>query len=244
MGRIFSGTSGFAYPAWKPGFYPADVPQKRFLEHYATRLNAVEINYSFRRMPAPDTLRNWADATPPGFLFAMKANQRITHFQKLKDAGDSTAYFLGTLDPLRSTGRLGPVLFQLPPQLKADPALLRDFLTLLPTGVRSAFEFRDESWLAEPIYTILADRNVSLCVAESDRLTVPEVVTADFVYFRLRKPEYTADEIAAAAARAGELAAGGKDVFVFFKHEETPDGAIYAERLRALTGGPIIRASA
>lgn len=231
MAQLFAGTSGFAYPNWKPGFYPRDLPQKKFLEHYATRLNSVEINYTFRRMPAAGTLAGWAAATPAGFRFALKANQRITHFQKLKDAAQPTAYFLGALDPLRAAGRLGPVLFQLPPYLRCDVELLRDYLTLLPADVRTAFEFRHESWLVEPVYQVLAERNVSLCVAESDRLTVPQVVTADFVYFRLRKPEYGPDEIATMRTRARDLVGGGKDVFVFFKHEDTPDGALCAEQL-------------
>jgi len=243
MAQLFAGTSGFAYPQWKPRFYPEDVPQKRFLEHYATRLNAVEINYTFRRMPAAATLAGWAGATPAGFVFAMKAHQQITHFRKLKDAGEPTRFFLEALEPLRSAGRLGPVLFQLPPHLRCDVALLREYLTLLPDDVRAAFEFRHESWLSEPVYQLLRERNVALCVAESDRLTVPEVVTADFVYFRLRKPEYTADEVATMRARAEALVAGGKDVLVFFKHEETPEGALCAEQLLRASAVPGLEAT-
>lgn len=241
MAQLYAGTSGFAYPQWKPGFYPDKLPQKKFLEHYASRLNAVEINYTFRRMPKPDTLAAWAGATPPGFVFALKANQRITHFQKLRDAQDSTAYFLNAIEPLRAAGRLGPVLFQLPPYLRCDVDLLRDFLPLLPSGLRVAFEFRHESWLTEEVFQVLADRNVSLCLAESEKLTIPSVITADFVYFRLRKPQYTADEVAAMRARALELVAGGKDALVFFKHEESPEGALYAEQLlraKADAAGP------
>ncbi len=233
MPQLFAGTSGFAYPQWKPRFYPEKLPQKRFLEHYATRLNAVEINYTFRHMPNETTLASWAAATPAGFRFALKANQRITHFQKLKDAAESTSFFLGALEPLRAADRLGPVLFQLPPYLRSDAQLLRDYLALLPRDLQAAFEFRHESWLSDEIYGILAERNVCLCLAESDRLTVPEVITADFVYFRLRKPEYTPAEVAAARVRALELVAAGKDTFVFFKHEETPDGALCAEQLLA-----------
>lgn len=233
MAELFAGTSGFAYPQWKPVFYPEKLPQKRFLEHYATRLNAVEINYTFRRMPNAATLAAWAEATGPGFRFALKAHQQITHFRKLKDAEEPTRFFLERLEALRSARRLGPVLFQLPPYLRCDVALLRDYLALLPEDLAAAFEFRHESWLTEPIYQLLADRNVSLCLAESERLTVPAVITADFVYFRLRKPDYAPEEVANMRARALELVAAGKDAFVFFKHEETPDGALYAERLLA-----------
>ncbi len=231
MAQLFAGTSGFAYPQWKPGFYPEDVPQKRFLEHYATRLNAVEINYPFRHMPNPATLESWAAATPAAFRFALKAHQQITHFRKLKDAAEPTHFFLGRLAPLREAGRLGPVLFQLPPYLRKDLRLLGDYLPLLPGDLRVAFEFRHVSWLGDDVYQLLADRNISLCVAESDQLIVPEVITADFVYFRLRKPDYTPDEVAATRERAQALVAAGKDVFVFYTHEETPEGALNAERL-------------
>ena len=231
MATLYAGTSGFAYEAWKPGFYPAKVPSKQFLKYYAERLNCVEINYTFRRLPSASTLQNWVESTPPGFVFAVKANQRITHILRLKNAGEATELFLKMIDPLRTSRRLGPILFQLGPTQKCDVALLHDYLALLPEGMRYAFEFRHTSWLAEPVYEELRRRNVSLCVAESERLEVPEVVTADFVYFRLRKPDYTAEDVAGIRARADELLAAGRDLYLMFKHEETPEGAINAERL-------------
>jgi len=231
MATLYAGTSGFAYPAWKPGFYPAKLPAKQFLHYYAQRLNCVEINYTFRRLPSASTLQNWVEATPPGFVFAVKANQRITHILRLKNAAEATALFLKMIDPLRSARRLGPILFQLPPQLKCDEALLRDFLALLPPDLRYAFEFRHTSWLAEPVYELLRRRNVALCLAESEKLEVPKVITADFVYYRLRKPEYTEADLDAIAAGARELLATGRDLYLMFKHEETPEGAINAERL-------------
>ena len=231
MATLYAGTSGFAYAAWKPGFYPAKLASKQFLNHYASRLNCVEINYTFRRLPSASTLEGWVAATPPGFVFAVKANQRITHIARLKNAGEATELFFRMIDPLRTSRRLGPVLFQLPPNLKCDVALLRDYLALLPEGMRYAFEFRNESWLAEPVYDELRARNISLCVAESERLEVPEVITADFVYYRLRKPDYTEADVDAFAARAKELLAGGRDLYLMFKHEETPEGALNAETL-------------
>ena len=132
MASLYAGTSGFAYPAWKPEFYPADVAASRFLEHYAGRLNCVEINYTFRRTPQRSTLEAWAQGTPPGFVFAVKAHQRITHVARLLDAGEPTAYFLTSLEPLRAAGKLGPVLFQLPPYLHLDLPRLAAFLDLLP----------------------------------------------------------------------------------------------------------------
>src|SRR5664279_496682 len=231
MATLYAGTSGFAYPAWKPGFYPAKTPANQFLKYYAQRLNCVEINYTFRRLPSASTLQNWVAQTAAGFVFAVKANMRITHILRLKNAGDATELFLKMIDPLRSARRLGPILFQLPPTLKCDVELLSDYLELLPTDLRYAFEFRHASWLAEPVYDELRRRNISLCVAESERLEVPEVITADFVYFRLRKPEYTAEDVAGIAARAKELLSAGRDLYVMFKHEESPDGALNAELL-------------
>src|ERR1700733_6161733 len=231
MATLYAGTSGFAYPAWKPGFYPAKLPSKLFLKHYAERLNCVEINYTFRRLPSASTLQNWVAATPAGFVFAVKANQRITHILRLKNAAQATELFLKMIDPLRSARRLGPILFQLPPALKCDVALLHDYLELLPGDLRYAFEFRHASWLAEPVYEELRRRNVSLRVAESERLEVPEVITADFVYYRLRKPDYTAEDVAGNRARAPDLLAAGGGLYLMFKHEETPDGALNAELL-------------
>lgn len=231
MATLYAGTSGFAYPAWKPGFYPAKLASKNFLKHYAERLNCVEINYTFRRLPSATTLQAWVDATPAGFVFAVKANQRITHILRLKGAAEATELFLKMIDPLRTSRRLGPILFQLPPALKCDVPLLSDYLDLLPSGLRYAFEFRNVSWLAEPVYEQLRRRNISLCVAESEKLEVPEVITADFVYYRLRKPDYTADDVAAIRARAADLIATGRDLYLMFKHEETPEGALNAETL-------------
>jgi uncharacterized protein YecE (DUF72 family) len=231
MAHLFAGTSGFAYPQWKPRFYPEDVPQKKFLDYYASRLNAVEINYTFRRLPAAATLENWVRATPAGFVFSLKAHMRITHLRRLKNADEALDVFLKAIDPLRSARRLGPVLFQLPPQFKSDPAVLADFLKLLPPDLRFAFEFRHTSWLNDEVYRLLQDHKVCLCLAESEKLEVPHVVTADFVYFRLRKPEYSQVDLAEIEAKCRELLGTAKDLFVFFKHEDTPEGALYAEAL-------------
>jgi uncharacterized protein YecE (DUF72 family) len=231
MAQLYTGTSGFAYPSWKPRFYPADVPEKKFLEHYAQRLNCVEINYTFRRLPAATTLENWVNATPSGFCFACKANMRITHIMRLKDVSSALDLFLRSIDPLRTARRLGPILFQLPPNLKFDLPLLTDFLALLPNDLRFTIEFRHASWLVDAVYELLRKYNVSLCVAESEKLEIPQVITADFIYYRLRKPEYSEDERKAIAERTRELLQQGKDLYLFFKHEETPEGAMYAEEL-------------
>jgi uncharacterized protein YecE (DUF72 family) len=235
---LYAGTSGFAYPSWKPRFYPKEVPTRSFLEYYSRRLNCVEINYTFRRLPAATTLENWIKTTPEGFLFVVKGHERITHILRLKNAVQFTDVFLRAIDPLRATHRLGPILFQLPPFFRSDPAILEGFLASLPNDLRYAFEFRHPSWLEEPTYAVLRKHNVALCWAETEKLEVPEVNTADFVYFRLRKPEYPPEELQAISEKVRGLLAEGRDVFVFFKHEETPEGALYAQHiLKAVPGG-------
>jgi uncharacterized protein YecE (DUF72 family) len=234
-GRLFAGTSGFSYPAWKPDFYPKDLPAKRFLEHYATRLNSVEVNYTFRRLASASVLGGWLNATPGDFQFACKAHQTLTHIMKMKDAESFTEVFLKSLEPLRAARRLGPVLYQFAPTFKCDLARLDGYLPLLPPDIRFAFEFRHASWLVDDVYERLARRNIALCLAESDRLEVPKVFTADFVYFRLRKGDYSDEGRAEIRERVHGILAGGRDAYVYFKHEEDPRGAIWAEELLKLT---------
>jgi uncharacterized protein YecE (DUF72 family) len=235
MPRLYAGSSGFAYSSWKPAFYPAKLPADKFLETYSRRLNAVEINYTFRRLPSASTLEKWVKSTPDGFVFAVKANMRITHILKLKEAREATELFLKMIDPLRTARRLGPILFQLGPTFKRDDAVLTDYLALLPgdAAMRYAFEFRHASWLNDETYAILAKHNVSLCLAESEKLEIPKVVTANFVYSRLRKAEYTPDTLRQIEMQTREQLDSGRDVLAFFKHEEDPQGALYAEDLLA-----------
>lgn len=230
MPTLYAGTSGFAYASWKPDFYPEKLPSKKFLGYYSERLNAVEVNYTFRRLPSASTLENWVSQTRDGFVFPLKAHMRITHIQRLKPS-EFTEVFFKAIEPLRSSRRLGPVLFQLPPAMKCDEALLADFLATLPNDIRYAFEFRHVSWLVDPVYKLLEKHGIALCLAESEKLTIPEVITANFVYSRLRMPEYTPEDRKEIAARVEQLRAKGQDVYVFFKHEETAAGALYAEEL-------------
>lgn len=230
MATLYAGTSGFAYPAWKPDFYPQKLPAKKFLQHYATRLNAVEANYTFRRLPSAKVLESWVAETPAHFRFAVKAHQRITHIDRLA-VSEFTEVFFRAIDPLRVTGRLGPVLVQLPPNLSIDTAKLAAFLQAAPDDIPLAFEFRNKSWFSEETYDLLAKHRAALCLAESEKIVVPERLTAGFVYFRLRKEDYTAEERAEIRAKVLALVADGRDVYAFFKHEESPAGALYAEAL-------------
>jgi uncharacterized protein YecE (DUF72 family) len=232
MGKLYAGTSGWAYPQWKPDFYPAKLPAAKFLAYYGTRLNSVELNYTFRRFPTEKLLAGWIAATPADFKFAVKAHQNITHVKRLKDAEEWTSRFLASLGSLQEAGKLGPVLFQLPPFLRCDLPRLKDFLAQLPRDARVAFEFRHESWFSGEVFEALREAHAALCQAESEKLATPNVQTAGFAYFRLRKQGYSTNERAELARQALELAQTG-DVFTYFKHEDTPEGALYAEELLA-----------
>jgi uncharacterized protein YecE (DUF72 family) len=235
MAQFFAGTSGWAYPTWKPGFYPEKLAQKKFLGHYATRLNTVEVNFTFRQLVKETTIQNWMQDTPAHFRFGVKAHQVITHIKRLKGTEDFVPRFLATIEPLAAAGKLGPVLFQLPPNLKADGALLKDFLAVLPRTVPATFEFRNASWFSDATWDLLRSSNVALCVAETETMNTPEVVTAPFVYYRFRKPSYSGEERTSMIDRIRQHLAGGHDVFAYFKHEETPEGALYAvDLLRAV----------
>ena len=231
---LYVGTSGWAYSIWKPEFYPKDVSAKNFLKFYATKLNAVEVNYTFRRLLSEKAAETWMNDAGPDFRFAAKANQYITHMRRLKDAEEPLKRFLGSLEPLLRRKQLGPVLFQLPPNLKADVAVLSEFLALLPRAVQAAFEFRHESWFNDETYEELKKRNVALCIAETESITTPEERTAKYIYFRFRKPSYDGAEICKLADRVERCLSDGLETYAFFKHEEDPRSPLNAVEL--LTG--------
>jgi uncharacterized protein YecE (DUF72 family) len=230
MGRVFCGVSGWAYAKWKPDFYPAKLSSAKFLGFYASHLNSVEVNYTFRSFPTEKLLGNWIAATPPDFEFAVKAHQSITHIKRLKNVAEATAKFISSLKPLQEANKLGPVLFQLPPNLKFDLKLLQDFLTELPGKTRCTIEFRNASWFVEDVFQALAKRNVALCLAESDDLVTPDKRTADFCYLRLRKEGYSANNRTAISRRVGSLAQHG-EVFAYYKHFDAPECPLQAEEL-------------
>jgi uncharacterized protein YecE (DUF72 family) len=237
MAQLYAGTSGWAYPSWKPDFYPAKLAQSKFLQHYATQLNAVEVNFTFRQLLKETTAQKWIAETPAGFRLTIKAHQVITHIKRLKNTEDFLPRFLSTIEPIARAEKLGPLLFQLPPNLKADARLLEDFLATLPRAVASAFEFRHESWFTDEIFNLLKGANRALCVAETEERSTPDVVTADFCYYRHRKPSYTPEERHAMVNRIRENLNDGRNVFAYFKHEETPEGAIYAVDMLKEVGG-------
>jgi uncharacterized protein YecE (DUF72 family) len=241
--RLFAGTSGWSYPTWKPEFYPAKLPARRFLEHYASRLNSVEVNYTFRALPTETQLVGWMEAAGPGFRFSFKAPEIVTHRKRLRDCGDAVDRFLTALAPVRNAGALGCLLFQLPPNLKADVPRLEAFLALpqMANAGRVCFEFRHESWFAEETWAVLRGYGAAICIAESDDLATPEVQTApDFACYRLRMPGgYDATALADHAARFHALSAT-RDVFVYYKHEDAPFGPIAAESMLQQAAAQVI----
>lgn len=233
-GTLYLGTSGFAYDEWKNGvFYPVGVKIKDRLSYYASVFPSVEINYTFRRFPSETTLQNWAALTPESFRFTLKANQKITHWMKLKGVGDEVNDFV-TRGKLLGE-RLGCILFQCPPSLAYNAELIEAFVETLPNdGTRYAMEFRHDSW--KEARDLLHSRGIAWCVAETDEKDPgPEDLSWDPLgYLRLRKTEYTDDEMAVWAAKLAPVLAEGSDIFCYFKHEDEGASPRMAERLRTL----------
>lgn len=231
--NLYVGTSGYSYKEWKGPFYPKDLSEKQMLRYYGERFRSVEINNTFYRMPRAEVLETWAGDVPANFKFVIKASQRITHFQRLKDCRDSVDYLLDVIGVLKE--RLGPVLFQLPPNLSKDAARLRDFLALLPPERRLAFEFRHQSWFDDEVFDILRQHQAVLCIAEAENdLEIPFVSTADWGYLRLRRPDYSEAELKSWVKRVKEQK--WEDAFVFFKHEDEGKGPQMARKFLELAG--------
>ncbi|HEX4406211.1 MAG TPA: DUF72 domain-containing protein [Polyangia bacterium] len=231
--RIYIGTSGFSYTPWRGSFYPEKFPAAKMLAYYAERLDTVEINNTFYRMPAPDMLAKWAAETPPTFHFAIKSPRRITHEKKLADVGDSLTRLREAATTLGE--RLGPVLFQLPPFMKKDLPRLQEFLSTLaqlPPGLRAAMEFRHASWFTPDVYEALRARDVALCLAESEDLATPIEETSTWGYLRLRRQDY--DDAALAVWAERVKARAWQSAYVFFKHEDEGVGPKLAAKFRAL----------
>ena len=229
--NLYVGTSGYSYKEWKGSFYPEDMSTDDMLRYYGERFGAVEINNTFFRMPKPEVLEAWAAEVPADFKFVLKASRGITHMKRLKNASDSVAYLLKMIAGMK--GRVGALLFQLPPNMKKDVVRLREFLALLPKERRAAFEFRHQSWFEEDVFAALREHNAALCIAEAeDDLDIPFVATADFGYLRLRMPGYTDAELKSWIKCMREQ--NWTDAFVFFKHEDEAKGPKLAKRFMEL----------
>ena len=233
-GRAFVGTSGWSYTSWRPKFYPEGMKSADFLRHYATRLQTIEINYTFNHLPTEKNVAEWTAATPEGFIFALKASQQITHRRQLREPAETLPIFFERARPLGA--RLGPILFQTPPWVKRDDDRLAMFLAALPRDVRCVLEVRDPSWYVPDVYDLLRTANVALVHAEGEKSPSPVETlgdTADFAYARLRSASGYSDEaVDAWARRMRPMLAAGKDVYAYFRHDEDGANAVSAERLR------------
>jgi uncharacterized protein YecE (DUF72 family) len=228
--KLYVGTSGYSYKEWKGTFYPKDLPAQQMLRYYGGHFRTVEINYTFRRLPTASVLETWAGAVPADFQFVLKAPEQITHAKRLKDADDSVSNFLEIAGKLKE--RLGPLLFQLPPDCKKAMPQLRAFLALLPPECRVALEFRHPSWFDDEVFGLLGQHRAALCIADAeDDLEVPIVATTDWGYLRLRRPEYDAAALKAWVKQVRKQ--DWRDAFVFFKHEDEGKGPQLAKRFLA-----------
>jgi len=228
-GQLRIGTSGYAYDEWKGVFYPEDLKARERLAYYSSRFSTVEINYTFRRFPSEETLIKWRDQVEDGFSFTLKANQRITHKLKLRDASQDVSDFVERARVLGE--KLGTILFQCPPYLRYDAELLGSFLAALPAGGRYAMEFRHDSW-NEALPT-LSDAGVAWCVAETDEKEASAIPEGPFAYLRLRKTDYAGADIPGWADRIRPVLAD-RDVWCYFKHEEHGDAPRFADALAQL----------
>lgn len=232
------GTCGWSYAHWAGRWYPAGLPAAARLSDYASRLGSVEIDATFYRLPTARAVRRWRDQTPVGFVFAVKASRTITHLRKLRAPKRSLARFFGRMRALGS--KLGPILFQLPPRWRCDPARLEAFLDALPRGQRCAFEFRDPTWFDERVYALLAARNAAFCVYDLGGCVAPAPLTADFVYLRLHGPgepyagNYSEARLREWAKMLRNWARGGRDVYCYFDNDENAYAARNALRLNRL----------
>ena len=228
--RVLVGTSGYNYPEWRGSFYPEKLSTTGMLAFYAERFRTVEINYTFYRIPTEKLLAGWAAGTPDGFIFTLKAPRRITHDAKLQRCEDLLQTFCRTARTLGP--KLGVLLFQLPPSFRKQADVLRAFVNLIPDGTRAAFEFRHASWLDGEVYDILRERELALCIADSEKLSTPVEATASYAYFRLRDEGYQDGDLQRWAATVRDLP-GPETAYVYFKHEEQGLGPEFARRFSA-----------
>jgi uncharacterized protein YecE (DUF72 family) len=229
--NFWVGTSGFSYKEWKGTFYPEKLPDKDMLSYYSGKLPSVEINNTFYRMPKASMLENWAEQVPDGFRFVLKASRKISHQKRLKQAGEETEYLFKTAATLKKS--LGAILFQFPPYFRKNMERLEKFLQLLPETSHSTFEFRHESWFDKELYDVLRKKNCALCLSDTAEQPVKKLVsTADWGYLRLRKMDYSDDELKVWVKKIKSQ--DWQSVYVYFKHEDEGAGPKMAARFLEL----------
>lgn len=232
MTNFWIGTSGYDYAEWCGPFYPPDTGERERLRYYGGVFSTLEIGATFHKLPNTRTLQGWLRDTPAGFTFSLKAPRRITHDMQLRDAGDPVIDFCDVARVLK--GRVGALLFQLPPFLRKDVPRLEDFLHQLPTQQRIAVEFRNPTWFADDVFDCLRRFDAALCLCDHAERTTPFVATADFGYVRLRQPAYSEEDLHALAARLADAGAAWSEAFVYFKHEASGRGPALAQSLAAI----------
>jgi uncharacterized protein YecE (DUF72 family) len=230
---VHVGTSGYNYPEWRGSFYPGKLKASEMLAYYAARFDTVEINATFYRMPTAAMMTAWAAGTPPGFVFTLKAPQRITHMRRLNDVDEPVRIFCDVAHHLGD--KRGPLFFQLPPNFKKESGRLRDLLVQIPPAFKCAFEFRHESWFTDEVYDVLRAHDAALCVADTEAGSTPDETTAAWGYYRLRNIEYPEDDL---ARWAQAMTRGGRArVYCYFKHEDSGTGPALAARLQRILAG-------
>lgn len=231
--RVHVGTSGYSYAEWKGNFYPDKLAAKDMLRFYSNVFRTVEINNTFYRLPNEAMLAKWGEESADGFRFAIKASRRITHDKRLKDVAEATEYLFRVSGALGN--KLGPFLFQLPPNMKKDADRLRAFLPLVPKGARAAFEFRHDSWFDDETLGLLKDAGAALCLADTGEADdAPSIATADWGYLRLRREDYVSADLKAWAEKVKAMPWG--EAFVYFKHEDEGKGPKLAAEFEKLLG--------
>lgn len=222
-GRAYVGTSGWSYPHWRNLFYAKGLPQNRWLAFYAEHFDTVELNNPFYRLPRPETFEKWRHATPKGFVFAVKASRYLTHVRKLAEPNEPWRKLYESARHL--AGKLGPILFQFPPNWKADPKRLEGFLEVLPEDLRYAFEFRNPTWFDADVYELLAAKPAALCQADSPRLPTHYEITAPYTFVRMHggsrlyASEYSVEELEIWAERILGYLHRGIDSYVYFNND-------------------------
>ncbi len=241
VGRCFIGTSGWIYSHWRQVFYPADLPQSRWFEHYVQHFGTVEINYSFYRLPSERAFDRWREEAPTGFIYAVKANRYLTHVKRLKDAAEPLERFLSRARRLRD--RLGPILWQLPPRWHVNLERLETFVRLLPRDLVHVFEFRDVSWFVEPVFDLLTEHALSFCIMSMPGIDCPVRATSSVVYIRMHGSglvyggQYSPEELAGWAAHVRRFLAEGRDVYVYFNNDAFGFAVENALELRRMLEG-------
>ena len=221
--KMLVGTSGFVYDHWRSRFYPEKLAKAKWLEFYTTHFTTVELNNSFYRLPSENAFANWRDSSPANFIFAVKVSRFITHIKRLKNTEDAVETFVTRAEILGE--KLGPLLYQLPPNMHRNDGVLASFLSTLPQGMKHVFEFRHQSWLEEKVFEILRKYNVGLCIFDMPSLTCPLAATADFAYIRFHGSTglyfscYSDEQLADWAKKLANLAANLKEIYIYFNND-------------------------